>query len=151
MLLFVVTASSARSVWMPWELGFFDAARGRIAVYPVDAAAERAAKRQQYLSLYTVLRAGSLEREIAAAQRGAAQRGAARKAAARKGPAIDALRRTAIDNIFGDSDFRGSVEIGRRIADVWRSPTNVGRVRQLQSDQSRALRHVWQGIFDGKR
>src|SRR5262245_20348575 len=66
MLLFVVTANSRESAWMPWELGFFDAARGTIVVYPVDEAAERAAKQQEYLALYDIVAPGSIEAAVAA-------------------------------------------------------------------------------------
>jgi hypothetical protein len=40
-LVYVVSAGSATSRWMPWELGYFDGFRGRVFVYPVDDAAER--------------------------------------------------------------------------------------------------------------
>jgi TIR domain len=151
MLLFVATASSARSVWMPWELGFFDAARGNIVVYPVDEAAEAAARNQQYLSLYEVIPAGSLEREIAERLQGAVGVEAAMQEAARNPVAIEALQKYAVDNLFGPGDHRGSVQHGERIAGVTRGPTKLDDVLRLQSDLATAWWHVWMGMLGGKR
>jgi len=154
MLLFVVTASSAQSKWMPWELGFFDAARGTIVVYPVDEAAERAAKGQEYLSLYEVLHAGSLEDEVAArldAAEPVAVAVAGPKAAVPNAAALEVIRRNAIDNIFGGGDYRATGEYGRRIGDVTRSPLDLDGVLKLQSDLAAAWGQLWLGMFLGKR
>src|SRR5262249_40199270 len=104
MLLFVATTGSAESVWVPWELGFFDAVRGNIVVYPVDKDAEDAARNQQYLSLYEVISAGSLEREIAERLKSAAGEGAAgvegaMQQMAQQGEALVALGRHAVENM----------------------------------------------------
>jgi hypothetical protein len=64
-LVFVVTRRAAKSRWMPWELGYFDGHRGYVVVYPVDKEADKAAQRQEYLSLYPRLPPGSLATEVA--------------------------------------------------------------------------------------
>lgn len=51
-LVYVLSAHSANSHWMPWELGFFDGARGRVFIWPVDDEAETYAKDCRYVSLY---------------------------------------------------------------------------------------------------
>lgn len=51
-LVYVLSANSASSHWMPWELGFFDGARGRVFIWPVDDEAETYAKDSRYVSLY---------------------------------------------------------------------------------------------------
>lgn len=51
-LVYVLSAHSAHSHWMPWELGFFDGARGRVFIWPVDDEAEMYAKDRRYVSLY---------------------------------------------------------------------------------------------------
>jgi hypothetical protein len=162
MLLFVVTASSADSVWMPWELGFFDAARGNIVVYPVDEAAEQAAKNQQYLSLYEVIPAGSLEREIAArvkraddaaagAAAAAAVQAAVKNAMQDAGVAIEAIQKNVAGNFFGPGDHRGTVEHGRHVAAVTRGGSKLEDVMRLQSDLATAWWHLWMGMIAGKR
>jgi hypothetical protein len=58
-LVYVLSANSTSSHWMPWELGFFDGARGRVFIWPVDDEAETYAKDRRYVSLYpTVPREG---------------------------------------------------------------------------------------------
>ena len=51
-LLYVISTHCLSSRWMPWELGYFDGFRGRVFVYPVDAAAERHARGIEYLRVY---------------------------------------------------------------------------------------------------
>lgn len=58
-LVYVLSANSANSHWMPWELGFFDGARGRVFIWPVDDEAETYARDCRYVSIYpTVPKAG---------------------------------------------------------------------------------------------
>lgn len=51
-LVYVLSAHSAGSNWMPWELGFFDGARGRVFIWPVDDEAETYAEDRRYVNLY---------------------------------------------------------------------------------------------------
>jgi hypothetical protein len=51
-LLYLITRHSPSSRWMPWELGYFDGFRGRVFIYPVDAAAARHARGIEYLRIY---------------------------------------------------------------------------------------------------
>jgi len=52
-LIYAYSRSAARSVWMPWELGYFDGKRGsaQIAVCPIEDA-HPVANGQEYLGLY---------------------------------------------------------------------------------------------------
>lgn len=72
-LVYVITANSRRSRWMPWELGYFDGFRGRVFIYPVDDAAERNAQGIEYLRIYPKVplagRAGFLAEFIPKEQR----------------------------------------------------------------------------------
>lgn len=52
LLLFVFSARSTESRWMPWELGLAHGVVGRVLLWPLNAAAGRAAARQEYLKLY---------------------------------------------------------------------------------------------------
>jgi hypothetical protein len=63
-MVYVVTAQASVSKWMPWELGFFDGVRGKVLIYPVDEEALAAAKRQEYLSLFKILKPGQLARQL---------------------------------------------------------------------------------------
>jgi len=63
-LVYVVTANAHVSKWMPWEVGFFDGVRGKVLVYPVGSKARESVKGQEYLSLFTILEPGSLERRL---------------------------------------------------------------------------------------
>jgi hypothetical protein len=55
-LYFATSENSSTSKWMPWELGYFDGLRqGRIAVFPLVAAAGGSFQGQEYLGLYPVV------------------------------------------------------------------------------------------------
>lgn len=58
--LFYVTSENAPlSRWMPWETGYFDALRGRVAILPVTKEGKSTYQGQEYLGLYPyVLRGG---------------------------------------------------------------------------------------------
>jgi hypothetical protein len=53
-LLYVVSVNSPKSVWMPWELGYFDGLHGKVAVVPVAEwyVPDDDYKGQEYLGLY---------------------------------------------------------------------------------------------------
>ena len=53
-LLFATSAAATDSKWMPWELGYFDAFRGRVAILPLRPSREsgRSYSGQEYLGLY---------------------------------------------------------------------------------------------------
>lgn len=51
--LFLVTLSSSpESKWMPWELGFFDGLKGKVAILPISYAETYSYIGQEYLGLY---------------------------------------------------------------------------------------------------
>jgi hypothetical protein len=53
-LLYLATQSSAKSTWMPWELGYFDGAKGsdRVGILPIFGNAGGAFDGNEYLNLY---------------------------------------------------------------------------------------------------
>jgi hypothetical protein len=51
-LLFAVSARTADSKWMPWELGFFDGSQKPVAIAPLVEGVERVFQGQEYLGLY---------------------------------------------------------------------------------------------------
>lgn len=51
-LIYVTTDQSANSKWMPWELGYFDGKKGRVAILPVVDNHMSSYNGQEYLSLY---------------------------------------------------------------------------------------------------
>ncbi len=53
-LLFVATDNSSKSIWMPWELGYVDGQKGKVAILPIfqDELADGEFDGQEYLGLY---------------------------------------------------------------------------------------------------
>lgn len=51
-LLFLDTKGSVQSLWMCWELGWFDGERGLVAILPVLAEGERYYRGREFLGLY---------------------------------------------------------------------------------------------------
>ena len=52
-LMFATSANSSSSVWMPWELGYFDGSKGRAAVLPVlESGTTNTFRGREYLGLY---------------------------------------------------------------------------------------------------
>lgn len=53
-LVYAYTLQSTVSKWMPWELGFFDGYRGRVAILPIEekSTGTNTFKGQEYLGLY---------------------------------------------------------------------------------------------------
>lgn len=54
-LILALSARSAGSSWVQWELGFFDALRGKIFILPLSKRALQTVKKQEYHQLYRVL------------------------------------------------------------------------------------------------
>lgn len=51
-LIYMHTANSSASKWMPWELGYFDGYNGAVAILPITRTAEYSFKGQEYLGIY---------------------------------------------------------------------------------------------------
>jgi hypothetical protein len=53
-LFFAVSGNSSTSVWMPWELGYFDGIKGKVAILPIieDPNPTNSYHGQEYLGLY---------------------------------------------------------------------------------------------------
>ena len=51
-LLYVHSRHSRTSRWMPWELGFFDGLKGKVAIVPVTRETQSAFRGEEYLGLY---------------------------------------------------------------------------------------------------
>jgi hypothetical protein len=55
-LVYVHSANAAHSVWMPWELGYFDAFKpSHVWILPLVAESDSEFKGQEYLGLYPPL------------------------------------------------------------------------------------------------
>jgi hypothetical protein len=51
-LLYLHTINSEASIWMPWELGFFDGHDGKVAIFPVVKLEADSFKGREYLGIY---------------------------------------------------------------------------------------------------
>lgn len=51
-LLYATSEQAEKSQWMPWELGYFDGKKGRVAILPVVDQELSTYKGQEYLGLY---------------------------------------------------------------------------------------------------
>lgn len=51
-LLYATSEQAEKSKWMPWELGYFDGKKGRVAILPVVNSQMASYKGQEYLGLY---------------------------------------------------------------------------------------------------
>ncbi|KQS95550.1 hypothetical protein ASG50_24935 [Rhizobium sp. Leaf386] len=54
-LVYVHTANSGSSKWMPWELGYFDGFNGAVAILPVTQSQQASYEGQEYLGIYPYL------------------------------------------------------------------------------------------------
>jgi hypothetical protein len=54
-LVFAVSSHYGESLWMPWELGFFDGRTGCVFVYPLDEGVLEHKTGQQYLDFYPLV------------------------------------------------------------------------------------------------
>jgi hypothetical protein len=61
-LIYMHTANSSASKWMPWELGYFDGFNGAVAILPVTRTAEYGFKGQEYLGVYPYVDEALVER-----------------------------------------------------------------------------------------
>ena len=51
-LLYVTTENAENSKWMPWECGYFDGLKEKVAIVPVKASVTSSYAGQEYLGLY---------------------------------------------------------------------------------------------------
>lgn len=51
-LFYATSINSNKSKWMPWELGYFDGQKGRVAILPIAEVPETSFVGQEYLSVY---------------------------------------------------------------------------------------------------
>lgn len=51
-LLFATSSNSSTSKWMPWECGYFDGIKGKVAILPISKTDESSFRGQEYLGLY---------------------------------------------------------------------------------------------------
>jgi len=51
-LFYAVTGNASASKWMPWECGFFDGLKGRVAICPVVSGYDYHFSGQEYLGIY---------------------------------------------------------------------------------------------------
>lgn len=64
-LVYVTTKNSPHSKWMPWECGYFDGVKGRVAILPLSllSTPENVYAGQEYLGLYPWVDEAPLEGE----------------------------------------------------------------------------------------
>jgi hypothetical protein len=141
-MVYVVTANAQASKWMPWELGFFDGVRGKVLVYPIDAAARAAVKGQEYLSLFTILEPGSLEEHLRKEVETSHAK-AARQPPLEPLQEADFLAALREARIFGPADFKATNGFGARIRDAAQSPYNLDQMLQIQRDVWIAWLRLW--------
>jgi hypothetical protein len=60
-LFFAWSKSSGQSVWMPWELGYFDGYRGKVAIAPISEHRRHWFIGQEYLGLYPYVTTGLIQ------------------------------------------------------------------------------------------
>jgi hypothetical protein len=60
-LLYLKTEHSSDSTWMPWELGYFDAFRGRVGILPVTQKVRSDYEGNEYLGLYPYVDLAAVE------------------------------------------------------------------------------------------
>lgn len=58
-LIYVYTQNARESKWMPWELGYFDGYRGKVAVLPVLDSVTDTFKGVEFVGLYPVVKYNS--------------------------------------------------------------------------------------------
>ena len=51
-LIYATSDNSTNSKWMPWELGYFDGYKGKVAILPIVSDNQYEYQGQEYLSLY---------------------------------------------------------------------------------------------------
>jgi hypothetical protein len=77
-LIFLATQNAPASVWMPWELGYFDGMGRNIAIFPVLDNAGEAFADHQFLQLYPKVNASNIRnamgRKVAIVETGSLQK-----------------------------------------------------------------------------
>jgi hypothetical protein len=58
-LLFATTENYQNSKWMPWELGYFDGGKGKVAILPIEDSTAYTYTGTEYLGLYPYTTEGS--------------------------------------------------------------------------------------------
>jgi hypothetical protein len=89
LLLYLRTENSADSKWMPWELGYFDALKGRVGILPLAKSRLDKFDGNEYLGLYPYVDAATIEgteNEILWINRGLKEYGGLREWVARAHP-----------------------------------------------------------------
>lgn len=124
-MVYVVTQNATVSKWTPWELGFFDGVRGKVLVYPVDEAAEAAAKQQEYLKLFKNLKPGSLTEQL-------------RSELQDKDGPIGELRQAPF---FGAADAAHTAVFRERLADI--EPTDLVKIARVQNEIWQTWLRLW--------
>lgn len=64
-LFYATTVSSPLSKWMPWECGFFDGSKEKVAILPVTEERTTTYVGQEYLGLYPYVLEATMEGESA--------------------------------------------------------------------------------------
>ena len=127
-MVYVVSRHAHLSRWMPWELGFFDGARGKVLVYPLDAEALELSKQQEYLRLFPVLEPGTLNAALAAAL---------------SPGALPVLGVPGQHHLFDRADHGATAGYGPRIGRAMANPLDVQAVFGIQAEIWDAWLRLW--------
>lgn len=60
-LVYAFSENASNSKWMPWELGYFDALKHRVAVLPISKTAKDSFKGSEYVGLYYHIQIAKVE------------------------------------------------------------------------------------------
>lgn len=60
-LIYAFSENASNSKWMPWELGYFDALKGLVAVLPISKYQKTHFKGSEYLGIYNYIKIASIE------------------------------------------------------------------------------------------
>jgi len=124
-MLYVASARAPVSKWMPWELGFFDGVRGKVLIYPINEEAVTAAEGQEYLSLFTILRPGSLEAQLRRELSGA----------------DNVIRQLQEPQVFGPADADATGGYHDRLARI--NPLDARQLMGVQAEIWNAWLRLW--------
>jgi len=60
-LIYAFSENASDSKWMPWELGYFDALKGTVAVLPISQTSKHSFKGTEYLGIYYYVQIDSIK------------------------------------------------------------------------------------------
>jgi hypothetical protein len=62
-LLYATSSNSSNSKWIPWELGFMDGLKDRVAIFPISGNYQNSYSGTEYLGIYPFLEKATMQNE----------------------------------------------------------------------------------------